>query len=50
MATITIEKEKKQYNPGIQQEVLRKYKSAGRWFWSFFQRQPLMYGFATILL
>lgn len=50
MATVTIEKEKKQYSPEIQQEVLLKYKSARRWFWSFFQRQPLMYGFALALL
>jgi len=50
MATVTIEKEKKQYSPEIQQEILRKYKSAGRWFWSAFQRYPLMYGIATILI
>jgi ATP-binding cassette subfamily B protein len=50
MAAITVEKEKKIYSPEIQQEVIKKYKSAGRWFWSFFQRQPLMYGFALALL
>ena len=50
MATTTIEKEKRQYSPEIQQEIIERYKTANRWFWSVFKRQPLMYGFATILL
>ncbi|NPD88793.1 MAG: ABC transporter ATP-binding protein [Asgard group archaeon] len=50
MATSTIEKQKTQYSPEIQLEITKKYKSATRWFWSAFQRQPLMYGFALVLL
>jgi ATP-binding cassette subfamily B protein len=50
MATTTMEKEKNQYSPEIQQTIIKKYKSASRWFWSAFRRYPLMYGFATLLL
>jgi ATP-binding cassette subfamily B protein len=50
MATMTSEKKKTEYELEIQQEIIKKYKSANRWFWSAFRRQPLMYGLGVILL
>ena len=50
MATTSIQKEKNNYNFEIQEEILNKYKSAKRWFWSAFRRHPLMYLIAITLL
>ncbi|MFW9852444.1 MAG: ABC transporter ATP-binding protein [Candidatus Thorarchaeota archaeon] len=50
MVTTTIQKLQNNYNVDIQGEILNKYKSARRWFWSFIRRQPLMYLTAAILL
>ena len=50
MATKIVERKEYQYGVEIQQEIIIKYKTANRWFWSAFQRQPLMYGFAFALL
>ncbi len=51
MVTATGEREiKLNYDEDIQQEILSKYKSANRWFWSAFLRFPLRYLFGTILM
>jgi len=51
MATQTIEKEiENNYDFDIQQSILRRYKSANRWFWSAFRRYPIFYLVAFILI
>ena len=51
MATTTSEKEQKlNYDEDIQQEILSKYKSANRWFWSAFARFPLRYLIGTLFM
>ncbi len=38
------------YNDNIQQEILKKYKTETRWFWSALLRYPIRYLIATILM
>ncbi|MHA1668313.1 MAG: ABC transporter ATP-binding protein [Candidatus Heimdallarchaeaceae archaeon] len=50
MVTTTTEKIPLNYETDIQRDILKKYKSANRWFWSAFLRYPIIYLVGTILM